>query len=176
MHIGNICGISHSSAKSAPNYKGRRYGTAPNGQASPLKVNVCLGGWITLSVRDDFDLMFISGVAYPFVVFMKGGPLFALSRLMGTVNPSSATIESSILPIPCKTLRLSPLPCYPLPCTPNPIPARPSHTRAEPPFPSAFPNLRTFQPAKMPTMFKLLPNSPIPTLYSLANRPRPQIL
>jgi hypothetical protein len=32
------------------------------------------------------------------------------------VNPSSATIQSSILPIPWKTLSPSPLPCYPLPC------------------------------------------------------------
>jgi hypothetical protein len=50
------------------------------------------------------------------MVFRKGGPLFALSYLVDTVNPFSATIQSSILPIPCKTLSPSPLPCYPLPC------------------------------------------------------------
>jgi hypothetical protein len=45
-----------------------------------------------------------------------------LSLFRGTVNPSSATIQSSILPIPCKTLSPSPLPCYPLPCISNPMP------------------------------------------------------
>jgi hypothetical protein len=69
-----------------------------------------------------------------------------LSLFRGTVNPSSAIIQSSILPIPCKTLSPSPLPCYPLPCTPNSIPA-PSLTRTWPPFRPALPNLLTFQPA-----------------------------
>ena len=90
-----------------------------------------------------------------------------------TVDPSSATIQSSILSIPCKTLSPSPLPCYPLPCTPNPIPARPSRSRIQPMFRCAPPNLLTFQPAIMPTMFKLLPNHTIPALYSLPTlRPR----
>jgi len=72
-----------------------------------------------------------------------------------TVNPFCATIQSSIPPIPCKTLSPSPLPCYPLPCISNPIPARPCLTHAEPPFPSAFPNLLSFQRSNVPTIFDL---------------------
>jgi hypothetical protein len=82
-----------------------------------------------------------------------------LSLFRGTVNPSSATIQSSILPIPCKTLSPSPLPCYPLPCTPNSIPA-PSLTRTWPPFRPALPNLLTFQRSNVPTIFDLTPSKP----------------
>jgi len=104
---------------------------------------------------------------------MKGGPFFALSYLVDTVNPSPATIQSSILPIPCKTLSLSPIPCYPLPCIPSPIPARQSLTRTWPPFRSALPNLLTFQPVNMKTMFKLPQTLPIHGRYFFANTTLP---
>jgi len=91
------------------------------------------------------------------MVFIKGGPLFALSYLMDTVNPSSATIQSSTLPIPCISLSPSPLPCYPLPCTltlslevPNPIPAK----RAISPSAALFPHsLRSLHQECFITLF-----------------------
>jgi hypothetical protein len=85
------------------------------------------------------------------------------------VDPSSATIRSSFLPIPCKTLSPSPLPCYPLPCTSKPTRARPSPNRTWPPSRSAFPNLQTFQRSNVPTIFDLTP-SKFPHLSSLLSR------
>jgi hypothetical protein len=108
-----------------------------------------MAGGRPLTRRNDFDSSF-SGVAYPFAIllFAKGGSLFASPCTTTAINPSSATIQSSILPIPCKSLSPSRLPCYPLPCIPYRIP--------EPSFLSALPNLSTFQRSNVPTIFDLI--------------------